>query len=225
MLSMKYFMLYFFKCVLMLLKGRSLFCQIAKLQIYQKKLKSIYLCQAFSVKGCRWQQGFHTESCKQGNASVPLICVTVSCSPSWRRSRFLLPTSRPRWRPLWVQSVSRWNIYAKESWEHNLTRLAAQQAGSRQAQLLSSHSHSHVPCLFVLLASGLSGMNYESTLEEAASHTRKHNRPQVVAVLDKSDKLSSVVCVNAKQRNVCEPKRPVNCLSGGLAGWCSPRGR
>lgn len=140
----------------------------------------------------------------------------VSCCPSWRRSRFLLPTSRPRWRPLRVQSVSRWNIYAKESWEHNLTRLAAQHAVSRQTQLLSSHSH--VPCLFVLLASGLSGMNYESTLEEAALHTRKRNRPHVEAVLDKSDKLSSVVCVNAKQRSVCEPKRPVNCLSSRLAG-------
>lgn len=167
------------------------------------------------MKGCRRQQGFHTESCKQGNASVTLICATVSCSPSWRRSRLQLPTSRPRWRPLWVQSVSRWNIYAKESWEHNLTRLAAQHAGSRQAQLLSSRSH--VPCLFVLLASGLSGMNYESTLEEAASHTRKHNRPRVVAVLDKSDKLSSVVCVNAKQGNVWEPKRAQWIVRA--AGW------
>lgn len=77
MLSMKYFMLYFFKCVLMFLKKSFITLPNSQITDLSKKLKSIYLCQAFSVKGCRWQQGFHTESCEQGNASVTLMCLAA----------------------------------------------------------------------------------------------------------------------------------------------------
>lgn len=62
-------------------------------------------------------------------------------------------------------------------------------------------------------------MNYESTLEEAESHTRNCDPPRVVSALDKSDKPLSLVSVNAKQRNVLEPKRLVDCLSGGLVHY------
>lgn len=44
-------------------------------------------------------------------------------------------------------------------------------------------------------------MNYESTLEEAESHTRNCDTPRVVSVLDKSDKLLSLVSVKAKRSN------------------------